>query len=188
MKAPDFVILVDQNDRPTGVEEKMKAHTEGKLHRAFSVLLFNDKGELLLQQRALSKYHSGGLWTNCCCSHPKPGEDNLTAIRRRLYEELHIRQEEQPELEKIGDFMYYVELDNGIKENEFDHIYIGRYSHTPGINPDEALSYRWCSLNELIREIEQHPGQFTFWFKEIISQFCNQIQHYIDESLQKRNI
>lgn len=188
MKEPDFVLLVDREDHPTGAEEKMKAHIDGKLHRAFSVLLFNENGELLLQQRAHSKYHSGGLWTNCCCSHPKPGEDTLTAVKRRLHEELFIEPGEQNTLQKIGQFIYYAELDNGLTEHELDHIYIGFYPHTPKINPDEAMNYRWSSLNSLREEILKEPEHYTFWFKEIISQFCSQIEQYIHESLQKRNI
>lgn len=188
MKTRDFIILVDKDDRPVGVEEKLKAHAEGKLHRAFSVLLFNNKKELLLQQRALSKYHSAGLWTNCCCSHQKPNEDNLTAIKRRLKEELFIPLEQPIQLEKLGDFIYFAEFENGLTEHEFDHVYIGYYPHTPGINPDEAMDYRWSSVESIKKEIEKDSNLFSFWFKEIISQFCDKIEQHIDESLQKRNL
>lgn len=184
----DSVILVDSNDRELGTEEKLKAHQEGKLHRAFSVLLFNDKKELLLQQRALSKYHSGGLWTNCCCSHPRPQEEMISSIRRRLYEELFIPVSEKIQLNQFGSFIYRTEFENGLIEHELDHLYIGYYQKTPVINHEEAIAYRWSSLEAIKNEINKHPEKFSFWFKEIISQFCNQIEEHINESLQKRNI
>lgn len=184
----DFVILVNSDDQETGTEEKLKAHQEGKLHRAFSVLLFNDKKELLLQQRALSKYHSGGLWTNCCCSHPRPQENIISSIRRRLNEELFIPVSENIRLDKLSSFVYYAELDNGLTEHELDHLYIGYYKKTPAINPEEAIAYRWSSLESIKNEIKDQPEIFSFWFKEIISQFCSKIEEYINESLQKRNI
>jgi isopentenyl-diphosphate delta-isomerase len=184
----DSVILVDTNDREIGTEEKLKAHQEGKLHRAFSVLLFNDKKELLLQQRALSKYHSGGLWTNACCSHPRPQEDMISSVRRRLNEELLIPTSETIHIKKIDSFIYFVELENGLIEHELDYLYIGYYPKTPEINKEEAMDYRWNSLDSIKNDIKKHPETFSFWFKEIISQFCNQIEEYINESLQKRNI
>jgi len=118
----DQVILVDNDDQEVGEAEKMAVHEKGLLHRAFSVLVFNSKGELLLQQRAKSKYHCGGLWTNTCCSHPRPGETILKAARRRLFEEMGIR----CELEEIFSFSYRIEFPNGLTENEFDHVLIGK--------------------------------------------------------------
>ena len=117
------VILVDVNDRQIGIMEKMKAHQQGSLHRAFSVFIFNKKGEMLLQQRALNKYHSGGLWTNACCSHPLPGEETIAAAKRRLQEELGF---EIP-VEKVFDFVYKADFDNGLTEHEFDHVYVGEF-------------------------------------------------------------
>lgn len=184
----DFVVLVNSDDQETGTEEKLKAHQEGKLHRAFSVLLFNEKKELLLQQRALSKYHSGGLWTNCCCSHPRPNEDMIDSVKRRLNEELLIPVSENIQLSKLSSFIYYVQLENGLIEHELDHLYIGYYQKTPFINPEEAMNYRWDSLEKIKNDIKGQPETFSFWFKEIISQFCNKIEEYINESLQKRNI
>ena len=118
------VVLVDEQDKPVGVMEKMQAHREGKLHRAFSVFIFNDKGEMLLQQRAFNKYHSAGLWTNACCSHPKPNETTETAAARRLNEELGFK----TSLEKLFDFTYKASFENGLTEYEFDHVFSGIYN------------------------------------------------------------
>lgn len=182
----DYVVLVDELDNEIGYEEKLKAHLEGKLHRAFSVFLFNEKKQLLLQRRALSKYHSGGLWTNSCCSHPKPKEELLNAANRRLKEELLINS--RIHLDVIGSFIYNVKFENELTENEFDYILIGCHSVTPEINTEEALDYKWLTLEEIKKELKNNPANYTFWFKEIISQFCNQIKLHIDESLSKRNI
>ena len=121
MKEPK-VILVDKNDHQIGTMGKLQAHVEGKLHRAFSVFLFNNEGELILQQRALSKYHSGGLWTNTCCSHPSPNEDLKDAVNRRLEEELNLKNIETIE---IGSVLYKAEFGNGLTEHEYDYVFIG---------------------------------------------------------------
>lgn len=160
----DEIVLVDEMDNPIGVAEKLAAHLEGKLHRAISVFLFNSKGEMLLQKRALGKYHSGGLWTNTCCSHPRPNEGVWEAANRRLYEEMGIH----AELKKVFDFTYRAELDRGIIEHEFDHVFVGTFDGNPQLNLEEASDFRWIDMEHLQEEIKATPEQFTFWFKEIM--------------------
>ena len=163
----DKVILVDQHDQVIGEMEKLEAHLKGVLHRAFSVFLFNDAGELLLQQRAFSKYHSGGLWTNTCCSHPAPGEEIVEAALRRLNQELGI---EDVEVEIVHHFVYKAEFDNGLTEHEFDYVLKGKYNGVPDLNREEVESVRWISLQQLGEEITNSPEQFTFWFRELMKQ------------------
>jgi len=160
----DQVILVDNDDQEVGKAEKMAVHEKGLLHRAFSVLVFNSKGELLLQQRAKSKYHCGGLWTNTCCSHPRPGETILKAARRRLFEEMGIR----CELEEIFSFSYRIEFPNGLTENEFDHVLIGKSDDQPKPDPKEVEQWRWVGLKALRTEIRKNPEIYTYWFKILI--------------------
>ena len=160
----DQVILVDNDDQEVGKVEKMAVHEKGLLHRAFSVLVFNSKGELLLQQRAKSKYHCGGLWTNTCCSHPRPGETILKAAGRRLFEEMGIR----CELEEIFSFSYRIEFPNGLTENEFDHVLIGKSDDQPKPDPKEVEQWRWVSLKALRTEIRKNPEIYTYWFKILI--------------------
>jgi isopentenyl-diphosphate Delta-isomerase len=154
------VILVNENDEEIGFMDKLEAHRQAKLHRAFSVFVFNDNGEMLLQQRAAEKYHSGGLWTNACCSHPAPGEATAAAAARRLQEEMGF----STPLSKIFDFTYRAEFDNGLVEHEYDHVFLGIYSG--GIQPDPAEVQDHCykTLDELKESIEQDPGAFTAWF------------------------
>jgi isopentenyl-diphosphate delta-isomerase len=154
------VILVDEHDVLTGTMEKMAAHEKALLHRAFSVFIFNAQGDLLLQQRAKEKYHSGGLWTNSCCSHPRPGEETLAAATRRLREEMGF---ETP-LEKIFDFVYKADFDNGLTEYEFDHVFVGYYDGE--INPDrkEVSDYAHVSMQEVAASMEEEPGKYTAWF------------------------
>jgi isopentenyl-diphosphate delta-isomerase len=160
MNHPEEVILVDESDRPMGVMEKMEAHRRALLHRAFSVFIFNSKGEMLLQQRAPEKYHSAGLWTNACCSHPRPDEDTLSAAVRRLAEELGFT----TALEKLFEFTYKSEYENGLTEFEFDHVFLGHYDGV--ITPDrsEVNDYRHLSLAEIEVELHSAPGAFTSWF------------------------
>jgi len=155
------VILVDKNDNQVGLMPKLEAHQKGILHRAFSVFVFNNKYELLLQKRATSKYHSGGLWTNTCCSHPRDGEDIMDAANRRLYEEMGIR----TNLKKVFDFIYKAELDNQLSENEFDHVLYGVYNDDPVLNFEEADDYMWADMNTIKDDIENNPENFTVWFK-----------------------
>ena len=159
------VILVDLQDNPIGVGEKLQVHLEGQLHRALSVFLFNSKGEMLLQQRAFEKYHSGGLWTNACCSHPRPGEVVLDAAKRRLQEEMGIA----TELVRAFEFVYQAKLDHGLTEYEFDHVFYGIFNGSPKLNPEEACDWRWANLTDLKGEIEKSPERFTYWFKKIIA-------------------
>ena len=154
------VILVDEQDTPIGTMEKMEAHHKGCLHRAFSVFIFNTKGEMLLQQRAMNKYHSSGLWTNACCSHPQPGEDTSVAAKRRLNEEMGF----ETEIEKVFDFVYAADLENGLKEYEFDHVYAGVYDGAIQANPDEVHDYCYKDLNEIRQSLLSHPKKYTVWF------------------------
>ena len=155
------VILVDHRDNEIGTAEKMEAHLQGLLHRAFSVFIFNSKGELLLQQRALIKYHSPGLWTNTCCSHPKPGEDTISAAHRRLQEEMGL----SCDLQLAFSFVYKAELDQGLTEHEFDHVFIGKTDLLPETNPEEVMAHRYISTDQLNEWMEKDQRQFTAWFK-----------------------
>jgi isopentenyl-diphosphate Delta-isomerase len=162
----EFVILVDENDNETGTMEKMEAHRKAFLHRAVSVFIFNSKGEWLLQQRAFDKYHSGGLWTNACCSHPYPGETTMAAANRRLTEEMGM---EAP-LESLFRFQYQATLESGITEHEVDHVFIGISDREPVINRGEANDWRYVSTHQLSEEIKAAPENFTVWFKIIFEQ------------------
>lgn len=157
----EMIILVDNNDIEVGTIEKMEAHVEGKLHRAFSIFVFNSKGEMMLQRRALHKYHSGGLWTNTCCGHPNAGETLDEAVHRRLMQEMGF----DCELKEIKSFLYYACLDNKLIEHEIDHIFLGYYDEEPIINKEEVEEWMWISLDNLRKEVEEHPDQFTYWFK-----------------------
>ena len=171
---PD-VILVDSQDNPIGVMEKMMAHQTGKLHRAFSVFVFNDHEELLLHRRALTKYHSPGLWTNTCCSHPMPGEDVAVAAHRRLLEEMGMA----CTLVKSFDFVYHAVLDNDLIEHEFDHVFFGRTNDIPVINPEEVCEWKWMKLYDIYIDSQLHPEKYTEWFKialpEVMKQFKLQL-------------
>jgi isopentenyl-diphosphate Delta-isomerase len=162
----EFVILVDENDNETGIMEKMEAHRKALLHRAVSVFIFNSKGEWLLQQRAFDKYHSGGLWTNACCSHPYPGETTIAAANRRLTEEMGM---EAP-LESLFRFQYHATLESGITEHEVDYVFIGITDREPVINRCEANNWRYISSQQLSEEIKSAPENFTVWFKIIFEQ------------------
>lgn len=158
------VVLVDWLDRPVGTEEKLEAHRKGLLHRAFSVLIRNEQGDLLLQRRAGGKYHSGGLWSNTCCSHPRPEEELRSAARRRLSEEMGF----ETELEPAFSFVYRTELGGGLVEHEFDHVLLGRWEGVPRPDPEEVGDWRWAPVAVVRREIEQHPDRFTYWFRVIM--------------------
>lgn len=154
------VILVDEQDNVTGAMEKIAAHEKALLHRAFSVFVFNHAGELLLQQRAFGKYHSAGLWTNTCCSHPRPGEDTKAAALRRLKEEMGF---ETP-VEKVFDFIYKASFDNGLTEYEFDHVYIGYYDGAVLPDTNEVADHAFVSMQNIAEAMLAEPGQFTAWF------------------------
>lgn len=160
----EYVILVDEKDNEIGLMEKMQAHEEAKLHRAFSVFIYNDKKEIMLQQRAISKYHSGGLWTNTCCSHPRSGEKTIDAAHRRLMEEMGF----DCDIEEVFDFLYKAELDKGLTEFELDHVFIGRYDADVNLNLDEVMGYKWITYDDLIDDMVKSPEKYTEWFKIIM--------------------
>jgi isopentenyl-diphosphate Delta-isomerase len=155
------VILVNEQDEQIGTMGKMEAHRKAHLHRAFSIFIFNARGEMLIQRRALNKYHSGGLWTNACCSHPMPGEDTADAAKRRLREELGF---ETP-LHKAFSFVYQAGFDNGLIEYEFDHVFIGHYDGDIKANPDEVSDYTYKPVAEIRHTMSSHPHKYTEWFK-----------------------
>jgi isopentenyl-diphosphate delta-isomerase len=160
----EHVILVNEEDAELGTMEKLEAHKKGLLHRAFSIILFNSKGELLLQKRSLKKYHSGGLWTNTCCSHPLPGEVLHSATKRKLFQEMGI--DLQPQF--AFKFIYKAALDNDLIEHECDHVFVGHFNEAPILNPDEAMDWKYISLPELKTAIKNNPEQFSSWFKMIL--------------------
>ena len=166
------VILVNEKDEPIGLMGKMEAHEKGLLHRAFSVFIFNSQGELLLQQRAASKYHSPSLWTNTCCSHPRAGETNQQAGERRLEEEMGLR----VPLKEVFSFVYKAPFDNGLIEHEYDYVLVGYSDALPQINPEEVASWKWLSLEAVREDILQSPEQYTAWFKIIFEEFYYHLQ------------
>ena len=166
------VILVDKNDNQVGLMPKLEAHEKGLLHRAFSIFIFNSRYELLLQKRASSKYHSGGLWTNTCCSHPREGEDTLDAANRRLYEEMGIK----TSLRKVYDFIYKAELDNQLTEHEFDHVFYGVCDSDPKLNKDEAEDFKWVDMETLNNDIIKNEDNYTVWFKIAFEYFYNYLK------------
>jgi isopentenyl-diphosphate delta-isomerase len=167
----EYVILVDENDRQIGVMPKLEAHKKAVLHRAFSVFIFNDKNELMLQQRTLKKYHSPGLWTNTCCSHQREGESNIEAGKRRLQEEMGF----VTDLNESISFIYKAPFDNGLTEHEYDHVLIGHYNDEPKINEDEVANWKWMALDDVNKDLKTHPEHYTAWFKIIFDKFYNHI-------------
>ena len=167
----EMVILVDNNDNQLGLMEKIEAHEKAILHRAFSVFILNDNNELLLQKRALSKYHSPGLWTNTCCSHPRNGESVINAGLRRLKEEMGF----ETEISSLLSFIYKAKFDNGLTEHEFDHVLVGSYNHSPIINSIEVDSWKWMSMENVKKDIKDHPDNYTAWFKIIFKKYYKYI-------------
>lgn len=161
------VILVNKEDQPIGQMEKMEAHQKGLLHRAFSVLIFNSSEQVLLQKRASSKYHSGGLWTNTCCSHPRPGETVLDAANRRLMEEMGMT----ADLTERFHFIYKTDLDNDLVEHELDHVLVGQSDDLPKLNSDEAEDFKYIDLETLKEELKSSPENYTVWFKIIMEAY-----------------
>ena len=155
------LILVDENDSPTGTMEKMEVHQKALLHRAFSVFIFNSKGDMLLHQRASNKYHSGGLWTNACCSHPREGQQTIEAAERRLQEEMGFT----IPLKKAFNFTYKAALDNGLTEYEYDHVFIGTYDGAIDPDEDEVKDFCFVSMDEIKTSFQSHPQKYTEWFK-----------------------
>jgi isopentenyl-diphosphate delta-isomerase len=159
------IILVDEKDNEVGTEEKIRAHQDGgKLHRAFSIFVFNGRGEMLMQKRAQGKYHCPGLWTNTCCSHQKPGETLEQAAHRKLRQEMGF----DTELKEIFTFIYKASFDNGLTEHELDHVLVGRFDGEPEPNPDEAGDFRWASIAAVKKDVAKNPGMYTPWFKIIL--------------------
>ena len=158
-----FVILVDENDAQIGLMEKMEAHKKALLHRAISVFITNSRGEWILQKRAHDKYHSKGLWTNTCCTHPLPGESEEETANRRLFEEMGLN----CDLTKLFSFIYKEKLDDEMTEYEYDHVFIGISDNEPVINIFEVVDWKRISFNDLNLDIIENPYNYTFWFKEI---------------------
>ncbi|AVI49883.1 isopentenyl-diphosphate delta-isomerase [Pukyongia salina] len=163
----ELVILVNEQDEQIGLMPKQEAHEKAVLHRAFSVFIFNDKGELMLQQRALHKYHSPGLWTNTCCSHQREGESNIEAGTRRLKEEMGFT----TDLKETTSFIYKAPFDNGLTEHEYDHILVGNYNDEPKINKDEVHAWKWMPIKDVKEDMKSHPDNYTAWFKIIFDKF-----------------
>ena len=161
------MILVNEDDEPIGLMPKMEAHEKAVLHRAFSVFVMNDKGEIMLQQRAGHKYHSPLLWTNTCCSHQRDGETNIEAGKRRLMEEMGF----ETELKEVFSFIYKAPFDNGLTEHELDHVMVGKFNDPPNINPEEVANWKWMLPLDVKEGMTKHPDQYTEWFKIIFERF-----------------
>ena len=159
--AAEQLILVDASDRELGVGEKMQVHRAGALHRAFSVFVFDRSGRLLMQKRAADKYHSGGLWSNTACGHPRPGEATLGAARRRLHEEMGF----DCELREAFQFLYRAELGEALVEHEYDHVFVGKYEGDPAPDPSEVSEWRWVTLGELLKGLSEQPHLYSRWLK-----------------------
>lgn len=157
----EYVVLVDKKDAEIGKMEKMEAHVTGTLHRAFSVFIFNSKGEMMIHRRALSKYHSPGLWTNACCSHPRQGEITIDAAHRRMVEEMGF----DCDIKEVFSFLYKSDVGQGLTEHEFDHVFVGTYDGDADINEEEVDSYKLVDIPALEKEILEFPERFTVWFK-----------------------
>ena len=169
------VILVNEKDEQIGTMPKLEAHEKGVLHRAFSVFVLNDSGEMMMQQRAACKYHSPLLWTNTCCSHQRVGESNIEAGKRRLFEEMGF----VTELKDVVSFMYKATFDNGLTEHEFDHVLVGTYNENPNINIDEVNNFKWMTLEQVKVDMELNPDLYTEWFKIIFENFYKHLQEEI---------
>lgn len=168
----EYVVLVDNQDHQVGIMEKLAAHVVPRLHRAFSIFLFNSKGELLLQQRAFSKYHSPGLWTNTCCSHPRDGETLEQATARRLQEEMGM----SCEMHEVFTFIYKAPVGLGLTEHEYDHVWFGVTDETPHINRDEVESWKYMSVDDIAKDMKLHPEEYTEWFKISFDEVIKHIQ------------
>ncbi|SFJ07063.1 isopentenyl-diphosphate Delta-isomerase [Myroides guanonis] len=170
------VILVDELDNPIGLMEKIEAHEKALLHRAFSVFILNENNEIMLQQRAAEKYHSPLLWANTCCSHQREGESNLEAGQRRLQEEMGF----VVPLKELFHFIYKAPFDNGLTEHELDHVMVGYYNENPEINLEEVADWKWMSLEDIKRDMNENADRYTAWFKIIFSEFY----HFIESQKQ----
>lgn len=171
----ELLILVDEDDKEWGAMEKLLTHQTGALHRAFSVFIFNSKGEFLLQQRADGKYHSAGLWSNTCCSHPRKGEETFAAVNRRLKEEMGL----QCKTEFQFSFIYKFEFENALTEHEFDHVYFGTSDDLPKPDANEVKDWRYLSLEKLEKEIARYPDEFSVWMRICLPKV---IEHFNQKS------
>ncbi|MBC7851264.1 MAG: isopentenyl-diphosphate Delta-isomerase [Chitinophagaceae bacterium] len=172
------VILVNEKDEPVGSMEKLRAHQEGLLHRAFSVFILNDAGEMLLQQRAQTKYHSAGLWTNACCSHPQPGEDTITSAVRRLQEELGFTTTLSP----LFSFTYRSSFENGLIEHEYDHVFVGYHEGHINANPAEVMSVAYRSIEDIQQSLDSNPELYTTWFHIALPMMAEWLQQKMPAS------
>jgi len=168
------VVLVDTNNNKLGLMPKMEAHIKGILHRAFSVIIFNNNGDIMLQKRARTKYHTPGLWSNTCCSHQRDNEDNITAGKRRLYEEMGFT----TQLQNFDSFIYKASFSNGLIEHEFDHILTGIYNGIPNLNKKEVDQWKWVSIDYLYHDINNNPDNYTAWFKIIINKYSESLKKW----------
>lgn len=166
------VIIVSKTDYKVGTKEKLEAHMKGFRHRAFSIFVFNHEKNLLLQRRADTKYHSAGLWSNTCCGHPRPKEKLSEAANRRLYEEMGFR----CNLNEKFTFQYRAKFENGLRENEIDHVFTGTFDGIPQPNPDEVKEYKWVDLEELYQNVEQEPELYTYWFPIALEKLRNHLK------------
>ncbi|RLG20848.1 isopentenyl-diphosphate delta-isomerase [Candidatus Micrarchaeota archaeon] len=162
----EIVILVDENDNQIGTGEKIEVHRKALLHRAISIIILNKDGDMLLQKRAKSKYHAGGLWSNACCTHPRPGERTIEAAHRRLKEEMGF----DAELEELFTFKYRAELDHGLTEHEMDHVFMGEYNGRICPDPNEADGYSWESVKFVAEDMKKYPEKYTPWFRMIFDE------------------
>lgn len=173
MKMKEYVVLVDKDNNPIGTQEKLEAHIKGSLHSAFSIFVFNAQGHLLIQQRSKLKYHTPGLWSNTCCSHPRLDESSLNAVKRRIHEEMGF----VCNVSSLFSCYYNLELDNHLIEHENNQLYIGEYNGNPNPNPKEVSNWRWVKLDKLSEEMILSPDRFTPWFILMINQYSNVIEN-----------
>lgn len=169
----EFVVLIDREDQPIGLMEKQQAHLAGLLHRAFSVFVFNSKGELLIHQRAAEKYHSPKLWTNTCCSHPRENESYEQAAHRRLKEEMGF----DCAIEEKFHFIYKAELEPGLFEHELDRVFTGFYEGEMNLNPEEVMDAKWISIEDLKKDMAENPDNYTVWFKIIFAEYLSKLKN-----------
>ena len=167
----EYVVLVDDHDKGMGIMEKMQAHIEGRLHRAISVFIFNSKKQMLLQRRAMGKYHSPGVWTNACCSHPREGETALEAATRRLYEEVRLAAKLLPAFQ----FVYKADMGNGLTEHEYDHVFTGKTDEEPDPAKEEVWEWKYMDVDRLKKDIEDNPEQYTAWFRICINEHLDKL-------------
>jgi isopentenyl-diphosphate Delta-isomerase len=170
----EYIVLVDAQDRALGTAEKLEVHRSGRLHRAFSVFVLDGENRMLLQQRAAEKYHSGGLWSNTCCGHPKPQEDVMVAAKRRLVEEMGLH----CELVLVATFVYRAELDGGLTEHEVDHVFVGRCDQDPTCDPREVQAWQWIRTKDLRYALAEHPERYTPWLPIAMAQSA--VSHVLD--------